>query len=245
MVRTRCAGARGPRVGAASSVRAGAAVALTLTALLLAGCAGSSGTVDARDAVLRPGDVPTGYKPVTHGAFGPQLSVADERALLECTELPRDFVDPDGGVPRADSPDFTYGRFASGPAQRIASSVGLFRSPEVLRGPLAHLDRDEAAACFTRTFRAGFARGLGGRPGVTTSDFAVRRLSLGGIGDQSAAFRAAATLHTRGGPVQQDLNLYFVRAGRALVTVYAGGFDAPFDQHLAEQLVSIMVARAR
>jgi len=221
-------------------VRAGAV--LVLTAVLLAGCR-SSGTVNVRDAVLRTDDVPAGYQPVTHGSFGPRLSDTDERALAVCAGLPRDFVDADDEVPRADSPDFTYGRFAGGSAQRIASSVLLFRSSGELRGPLARLDRDEAAQCFAALFRAGLERGLARRPGAATSDFTVRRLSLGGIGDQSAAFQGAATLDTRGGPVHQDLDLYFVRAGRALVTMYAGGFDAPLDQHLAEQLLSIMVSR--
>jgi len=230
---------------------------LAIIAALCAACGGSSGPVSAADtpaqlaadaetarhAVLRADDVPNGYKPVTHGAFGPQLSDADERALLACAGVPRAFVEPDADVPRADSPDFTYGRFATGPAQRIASSALLFRTSEQVRGALARVGRDEAAPCFAPVFRAAFARGLGGKPGVTTSDFTVRPLSLGGIGDQSAAFQATATMHTRGGPVQQDLNLYFVRAGRALVAMYAAGFDAPGDQHLAEDLLSRIVSR--
>jgi hypothetical protein len=233
------------------------AAALVIIAAICAGCGGSSSSQTAagtpaqlaaeaetaRHAVLQADDVPTGYKPVTHGAFGPQLSDAAERALLTCAGLPRDFVDPDDDVPRADSPDFTYGRFAGGPAQRIASSVRLFRSSEEVRAALARVDRDDAVQCFAPMFRAGFAKGLAGRPGVTTSDFAVRPLSLGGIGDQSAAFQAIATMHTRGGPVQQDLDLYFVRAGRALVTMYAAGFDSPSDQRLTEFLLSTIASR--
>jgi hypothetical protein len=224
-------------------VRAGAAVAVA--AVVLAGC-GSSGTVNARDAVLRADDVPAGYKPVTHGAFEPRLPAAAEDALFGCAQLPAWFIERDeadhAGL-RADSPDFTYGRFAGGAGQRIASNVRVTPAVDDVRIPLADLDRDAIADCFAPLFRAGFAHGLGGRPGVTTSDFTVRRRSLGGIGDQSAAFQATATMHTRGGPVRQDLNLYFVRAGKALVTMYAAGFDSPTDQHLAEQLLSIMASR--
>jgi len=225
-------------------VRAGAALALI--GALLAGCSGSSGAVtNARDAVLRVDDVPTGYKPTPHRDFAPQLSQSEAAALLQCAGLPRWFVDPDADdhPSRADSPDFTYGRFASGPAQRLASSVTLARSSDDVRVPLARLDGDTAARCFEPMFRAGFANGLGGRPGVTTSDFTVRPLSLGGIGDQSAAFQGIATMHTRGGPVQQDLDLYFVRAGRGLVTMYTAGFDSPTDQRLAEVLLSTMASR--
>jgi len=244
MVRTRCAGARGPRVGAASRVRVSAAV--LVAAVVVAGCGSSGVAPAARDAVLRADDVPAGYKPVTHGAFEPQLSKAEEDALFGCAQLPAWFMfrdDDDHGGTRADSPDFTYGRFAGGPAQRIASKVRIAPSADDVRIPLAGLDHDAVADCFAPLFRAGFARGLGGRPKVTTSDFAVRRRSLGGIGDQSAAFQATATMHTGGGPVHQDLNLYFVRAGRALVTMYAAGFDSPTDQRLAEQLLSIMASR--
>ena len=225
-------------------MRPGAAVALTLTALLLAGCGGSTGTVEARDAVLRPTDVPTGYKPTPHRDFGLRLTDTQEAALLACTKLPPWFVENGArDQTRADSPDFTYGRFADGPARRIASSVRLAPASEAVREPLAALDGDASARCFAPVFRAGFERGLGGRPGVTTSDFTVRPLSLGGIGDQSAAFQGTATMHTRGGPVQQDLNLYFVRRGRALVTMYAAGFDSPTDQRLAEFLLSTMASR--
>jgi len=243
MVRARRAGAPGPTVEAASRRRAGAALALI--GALLAGCGGSSGAVtNVRDAVLRVDDVPTGYKPAPHRDFAPQLSRSEQAAFLQCTGLPRWFVDRDADdVPRADSPDFTYGRFAGGPAQRIASSVRLFPSAEEVRAALARVDRDEAVQCFAPMFRAGFAKGLAIRPGVTTSDFTVRPLSLGGIGDQSAAFQAIATMHTRGGPVQQDLDLYFVRAGRALVTMYTGGFDSPTDQRLNEVLLSTIASR--
>jgi len=223
-------------------VRARAAV--ILAAVLFAACGGSSRASSAQDAVLRTDDVPTGYKPVPHRDFEPRLSDPDEAGLLRCTGLPRWFVDRAGDEgSHADSPDFTYGRFASGPAQRIASSVSLFRSSAELRGALSRIDRDEASPCFEPMFRAGFANGLGSRAGVTTSDFTVRRLSLGGIGDQSAAFQGGATMQTRGGPVHQDLNLYFVRAGRALVTMYAAGFDSPTDQRLAEFLLSTMASR--
>ena len=227
-------------------MRAGAAVALTLTALVLAGCGASGGAPAARDAVLRADDVPAGDKPVTHGAFEPQLSKAEEDALFGCAQLPAWFIfrdEADHVGTRADSPDFTYGRFAGGPAQRMASNVRIAPSADDVRIPLAGIDHDAVADCFAPLFRAGFARGLGGRPGATTSDFAVRRRSLGGIGDQSTAFQATATLNTRGGPVHQDLNLYFVRAGRGLVTMYAAGFDSPTDQRLAEQLLSIMASR--
>ena len=241
MVRAHHAGGRGPRVVAASRVRVSAA--LVITAALCGGCGGSS-RATVRDAVLRPTDVPTGYKPTPHRDFEPRLSDAEEAALLACTKLPPWFVASGAhDQTRADSPDFTYGRFADGPAQRIASSIRLAPSSEEVREPLAALDGDAAARCFEPVFRAGFERGLGGRPGVTTSDFTVRPLSLGGIGDQSAAFQGTATMHTRGGPVQQDLNLYFVRAGRALVTMYAAGFDSPTDQRLAEFLLSTIVSR--
>ena len=227
-------------------MRAGFGAALTLAAVLLGGCAGSTGTVDALDAVLRPDDVPTGYKSATHRDFEPRLTDADEEALFGCAHLPAWFIardEADHVGARADSPDFTFGRFAGGPAQRIASNVRVTPSVDDVRIPFTGLDSDAVADCFAPLFRSRFARGLGSRPGVTMDDFAVKSRSLGGLGDQSAAFQGTVTMHTRGGPVQQDLDLYFVRRGRAQVTMFAAGFDTPLDQHLAEQLLSIMVSR--
>jgi len=256
MVRARRAGARGPRVEAASRRRAGAALALT-AALFTAACGGSSGPVTAADtseqraadgavargAVLRSGDVPTGFKPRAHRSAVPQLSDAAEQGLLHCAHLPPVFVESGDDEPDADSPDFISGRFARGPAQLVESNVLLARSSEDLRTPMTRVVANSAARCFSPYFRAGFEQGLGHRPSVTMTNFAVRPLDVGRIGDQAVAFQGAVTMNTSGGPVQQDLDLYFVRSGRALVTVRAAGYNEPFDQRLAENLLSTIVSR--
>jgi hypothetical protein len=74
-------------------------------------------------------------------------------------------------------------------------------------------------------------------------DFAVQRRDVGRIGDDAVAFHATATMDTAGGPVPQDLSLYYVRRGRALVTMYAAGNNEPFDEHLAESLLSTVASR--
>ncbi len=231
---------RGPRIAAASRVRAGAALALA--ALMLAGCraSGPLSAADARNAVLRPDDVPAGYTARRHREL-PELSDADIDRLVACTKIARSFVV--GDEPHADSPDFATGRFASGPAQLVASRVMLARSSDDLRESLTRLADGPAVHCFEPYFRVGFEQDLGSRPTVTMSNFAVRPLDVGRIGDQAAAFQGTVTMNTAGGPVQQDLDLYFVRSGRALVTVRAAGFDAPFDRHLAENLLSTIASR--
>jgi hypothetical protein len=230
------------------------------TMLVTAGCGGGSGAVTApntpkqlaadkalaKQAVLKLSDLPAGYKGSPHSDSGDDLPPAVERTFLACTHLPKSFIDDKSRTqPSADAPDFTKGEVGAGAASEVDSSVEIDRSSNDIKEPLSHLTGSTAADCFTPFFKAVFKQAVASEPSVTLGPVSVVALDFGGIGDQSSAFQGRVKISGPSRAIDFEFDFYFVRTGRAGVTMAAIGYDSTFDQTLARSLLKTVVSRLK
>ena len=142
-------------------------------------------------------------------------------------------------------------------ARRNASGVG--QSPQFAQGSLleaaaaVYLYADDAAAA--RAFRAISSRATrrcyidettkaladGGASEVR--DVRVRRLSLGRLGDQRAGARFIFPLTAAGVELDLNIDLTYVRRGRALSLVFCLKAGGAFDSRLRRDLVAKQAGR--
>lgn len=230
--------------------------------VLAAGCGGGSSAVTApntpkqlaadkvvaKGAVLTANDLPAGYAGTPHDNSSPNTpaETAAEKKFATCSGLPKRFIDSkDDGQPNADSPDFKKGEIGQGVATEIDSSVELDRSSNDIKDPLSRLTGTGAANCFKPFFEAVLKESLAGTPGVTLAPLAVTVLDLGSLGDQRSGFQGRSSVTGPGGSISFEFNFYFVRTGRAIVSMVAIGFGGPIDQALAKSLLTTMVGRLK
>jgi hypothetical protein len=223
-----------------------------------AGCGGGSGAVTApntpkqlaadkataNQAVLTSNDLPAGYTGVPHDESSSiDVPPAVDKKFAACSGLPKRFLDTSkDDQPNSDSPDFSKGRIGQGAATEIDSSVELDRSSKDISEPLSHLST--AAKCFEPVFRALFAGG-NATPGVRFTDLSVSSLEVDSVGDQSAAFQGSITVSGSARSIVVSFDLYFVRTGRAIVTMTTLGYDTEVSRALAKSLLQTMVDRLK
>ena len=198
----------------------------------------------AKQAVLTLSDLPAGYKGTPHKeSSGDDIPKKVEQKFLACTRLPERFIDDTNDTqPNADSPDFTKGSIATG-ALEIDSSIEIDRSSKDISEPLAYLKNEDVARCFQPFFYAALAAGLKDEPGFSIQSVSVESVSAGSAGDEGAGFRGRMTIVTPVGPIDVFIDLFFVRTGRAAVTLTGTGFREPVDLDLEHELLATMVGR--
>jgi hypothetical protein len=229
--------------------------------LAAAGCGGGSSVVTApntpeqlaadkalaKQAVLRLGDLPAGYTASPHTDSGGDLPPAVEREFLACSHLPKRFIDDKAGdQPNADAPDFKQGNLAGGGATtEIQSSVEIDRSSKNISEPLAYLAGKKVAKCFEPFFRAAIAQAAKDAPGMSILALTVKGIPADSIGDQRAAFQGRVTIAVSGISVDVYFDLYFVRKGRAVLTLLGLGTRAPVSRSLEYSLLRTVVSRLK
>ena len=203
-------------------------------------------TALAKQAVLSLHDFPLGWTSSPHDNSGSDVPAPVEKQFEACTHIPKRFLDDKNDAqPSVDSPDFAKGTVGAGPAAMIQSSVEIDRAPADISAPLSYLSAPRTVACFGPFFRASFQQALKSEPGVAFTNFGIRALSVGSIGDQSAGFQGRVTLTGAHASIFVEFNLYFVRTGRAIVMLSAVTFSVPFDQSFAQTLLDKMVCRLK
>jgi hypothetical protein len=235
------------------------AALLSAAMVIAAGCGSSSKTSTApntpeqlkadkalaQQAVLIPSDLPAGYKGTPHKkSSGDDIPKKVEQKFLACTRLPKRFIDDtNDSQPNADAPDFAKGSIATGPATEIDSSVEIDRSSKDISEPLAYLENDSVARCFQPFFHAALAAGLKDDPRFSIRGVTVKSVSAGAAGDEGAGFQGRMTIVSPIGPIDVFIDLFFVRTGRAAVTLTGIGFREPVGLDLEHGLLATMVGR--
>jgi hypothetical protein len=243
------------------------ALVATVTAamLLVAACGGGGSSVVnapntpkqiaadealAKQAVLRLGDLPAGYKGAPHskssGGDVPQ-SVLDKFAT--CAKVPKSKIahlmngNDDPSKPSADSPDFDLKDASTGVSSSFENNVEADRSSEDVSEPLDLLAAKSALECWKDLSRSVIEETA--PPGGSVRDLSVVSLPIGKIGDQSAAFEVRVTLSGSARTVKAYLDFYLVRSGRAGISLVASGINQRVDSSLALSLLRTVVSRLK
>jgi hypothetical protein len=199
----------------------------------------------ARQAVLTLGDLPTGHEAKPHKpSSGDDIPKKVEQKFLACTHLPKRFIDDtNDSQPNADSPDFSKGEIATGAATEIESSVEIDRSSKDISEPLAYLKNDSVPGCFQPFFHAALAAGLKDDPRFSVRSVTVKSIPAGSAGDEGAGFQGRMAIGSPIGTIVVFFDMFFVRSGRAGVTLLAIGFREPVGLDLEHELLATMVGR--
>jgi hypothetical protein len=231
-------------------------VAAIAVGLLTAACGGSGAVTapntpkqlaadkaTAQAALLTATDFPAGYKGTPHdnsSSDDPPKSVQEK--FVKCSGLPARFLDTSkNDQPHADAPDFHKGVIGRGAATEVDSSIEFDRSSKDISEPLSHLAN--AAKCFEPLFKSVFTAGQATTPGVTFGGISVTSLDPSTVGDQAAAFQGVVTISAQRVSLKVHFDLYFVRRGRAIITLTALGYGTTFDRVTAKTLLQTMVDR--
>jgi hypothetical protein len=238
---------------------------LIVSVVLITSCGGGSSTVSApgtakqiaadkalaQQAVLRPEDMPAGYKATPHnGSSSDKIPSAVAQKFATCAKVPKSEIesfmngDHKADQPSADSPDFNGLEASSLSQTSFANNVEIDRSSKDLSAPLELLGAESAQKCWKDLFQAAFDETA--PAGGLVKDLAIIPLptdSLGG--DQAAAFEARVTLAGADRTVKAYLDFYLVRRGRAGITLLASGIGKRVPPVLEQQLVHKVVDRLK
>jgi hypothetical protein len=241
-----------------TNTRVFAALLSAAMVVAAAGCGSSSKTLTApntaeqlnadrsiaKQAVLTLSDLPPGYKGTPHEkSSGDDIPKKVEQKFLACTHLPKRFIDDSNDdQPNADSPDFAKGNPATG-ATEIQSSVEIDRSSKDISEPLAYLKNDNMPGCFQPFFHAALAASFKDDPRFSVRSVTVKSISAGSAGDEGAGFQGRIAIGSPIGPLVVYFDLFFVRTGRAGVSLLAIGFREPAGLDLEQELLATMVRR--
>jgi hypothetical protein len=238
-------------------------VVIVVLALLGAACGGSgSGSATApntaaqlakdagavKAAVLTVADLPAGYKSTPVDNSNNNIPKRVTLDFASCTKLPQAEVErmmnntKDASTPSAEK-DFEK----SGPGSDIGfqGSVELDRSSKDLSDPLDRFGRPSAAPCWKALFRAAFTGRGGLSSGERLSGLDVKPLLTSKLGDQAAGFQAVVTVSVGARSVPATIDFYFVRTGRAGVTLFSEWIGTPGDTNLETSLIQTMVDRVK
>jgi hypothetical protein len=201
----------------------------------------------AKQAVLKLSDLPPGYKGTPHDANSSNVPSSVARAFATCTGIAlRDVTRLMNGEhstdqPSVDSLDF----YKVGPAGEVIfeNTVEVDRSSKDLSDPLDHFGSKNATPCWKDFFGAAFDQ----KADQTTSyrDLTVRKLPDLKIGDQSGAFEATVTISSGIRSAKTVIDFFFVRSGRAGISLFATWIGQPANRPLAQSWVQKVADRLK
>ena len=241
--------------------RAFAAVLCAAIVVVAAGCGGSSKTLTApntpeqikadralaRQAVLKPSDLPAGYKATPHQKSSDDAPEPVLRKFAHCAKVPQaeiaDFIKSnDPRQPDADSPDFKLLDSGKGVSTGFENNVAVDRSSKHIGSQFDVMTAKRTLKCWKEFFQAALQSSSD--TSVSVRDLAVVSLPIGKIGDQSAAFGVRATfVRSDGATIKAYIDFYLVRSGRAAISLEATGFGEQADSTLAQSLVQTVADR--
>jgi hypothetical protein len=192
-------------------MRAGVAL---LLAVALAGCGAAAPTDPqiARRGLIARGDLPAGWRDVRDGR-------AVRCPVLRPTRRAATVV--------ADSHEFVRG------SAGLESSVWVFPSAAAARRAFAALSGLPVQGCWG----PGVVRAIAARNRLVVGRVTRAPVALGGIGDARAAGRVAANISQGGATDALDVDMTFVRTGRAVATGVFIDTGAPLDPALRTRLL--------
>jgi hypothetical protein len=246
--------------------------AVVAIAVLLAGCGGGSAKVTtslpstpsrqaapdtpaqlaadtalAKRVGLRLGDLPAGYTAKPHDDSSDAIPAKVAKAFGSCAHIPKSSLSsllgdvPDPSAPSVSAPDFELvlgSRHTS-----FENNVELDRTARDLSEPLALFGAPAALPCWKALFGAVLAQ-TAPKDGVFEG-LIVQAIPISRIADQSAAFEAQVTLAVGRIAVPVVFDFFFVRLGRAGVTLFASGINHRVDTALEVSLIRKVVTRLR
>jgi hypothetical protein len=237
-------------------------VSAAMVLLIAASCGGGSGAVTApnrpkqiaadkaiaKQAVLRPGDLPAGYKASPHQTSSSnKIPQSVARKFATCAHIPEAEIvslmngthEPD--KPSADSPDFAKSDSVTRFDVTFENNVEIDRSSKDLSVPLDRFGAKRALPCWKALFQAAFDQTQ--PTGASYRDLSVTSLPISRLGDQSAAFEARVTISASGRSVNTYLDFFLVRRGRAGISLLATGIGVRVDLSLERSLLNTVVGR--
>ena len=234
--------------------RAAAAVMAAVLLVMLPACGGGGGSDSAEDdieddggstdtsprtdqavaeeAVLRLSDFPTEWRSTAVPGGTAAANVESNRALADCMGRPRP---EEIRTALADSEDFS-----AQDTRRVSSSVQVVRTVEIAEDDFTALKSDKALECHKAQIDAEFARQL---PPEASPQTTLERLTMPQFGDDTVAYRVAATTLDRGAQVRTFIDLVFFRKGRTEVSVNFLNVGVPFPGDLERTVLQRIVAR--
>ena len=251
-----------------SSMKTRSLVVLVAVAVaaLLAGCGGGSKTVKAPNtpkqiaadkavaekAVLQLSDLPAGYKGSPHDSSGSdKIPNAVAAKFGTCAHMPAAEItklmngDHQADQPSANSQDFALTGSSALTQTSISNTVELDRSSKDLSDPLDLFGASRALPCWKDLFQAAF--NATAPSGGSIKGLSVFALPTKSLGDQAAAFEARVDISTSASVVPVTvtayLDLYFVRRGRAGVTLLGSGIGTRIPPTLERSLVQKVLDR--
>jgi hypothetical protein len=202
----------------------------------------------AKQAVLKPSDLPSAYKVTPHKRDpANDTPKAILRKFATCAKVPQSQAAElingadDPGTASVDSPDFSFVDTDSGTSIDFQNTVAFDRSSKEISEPIDVIGAEDALPCWKDLFKAAFQTGA--TAPLELSEIAVTPIDVGDVGDQSFAFECRVVM-TKGTRSARAFHaLYFVRSGRAGITLSASGIGKPVDQSLSLYLVKTIADR--
>lgn len=220
---------------------------LVATAASAAACGGGGGDDDAapastsvrddqtvaQEANLRLSDFPTEWQATPVEASASAATVEANRRLADCMGRPRP---EEIRTALADSDDFS-----ARDTRRVTSSVQVVRTVQIAEDDFAALRTDQAVTCHKAQVDSEFARQL---PPDASPQTTIERLTLPQFGEDTVAFRVAATTQNQGAQIRTYIDLVFLRKGRIELSASFINRETPFPGDLQRALLQRMVGRA-
>jgi hypothetical protein len=204
----------------------------------------------AKQAVLKPSDLP-GYKATPH-RHDPSNDTPQPilRKFATCAKIPESKIadllngNTDPSAPSVDSPDLTLDESDAGVSYTFENTVEIDRSSKDISEPFDLLGGTAVLPCWKDLFKAAFDA-QAAAPGMSVSGLSVTPIEIGPVGDQSAAFEVRVRFTKGARSVNAFLDLYFVRSGRAGISLSASGLGKSVDQSVSLFLVKAVAGRLK
>ncbi len=218
-----CGGAADTRSAAPAATATTAAPTTATTAVDVA-----ADKAKARALVLRPSDLPAGWKATPHQDDPTDKAFDDELAACLGRPSPSTYL-----TARADSPDFARGDAeASSQAQLVRTAADFSADVDAIRGPK-----------FMPCVRRVATRSLQQLAGASVRSVAVAPLAVASHGEFSSGFRATIRLLLQGQLVSVYQDGVLLGKGRIELTASFSNVRQPPDPALEKALVAKLSAR--